>query len=363
MALSSQELNDLRYELSTAAYKCLWYALPFRKGVSEATMQDFSRRTVESRLPRAEMDSILIRYLAVLDRQTGGHLPTLVERYVRETAAVVPPDRQLVFQRLLGDVVRYCGIGDRVVEQAIAIIETEFRSPLLKQDDITRRLDVSPSNFSSRFKKATGQRFEERRRDLRLDEAARLLSEGQPRIKDVWTAVGFNDLSNFDHQFKARFGMTPREFRARGVVTLPPGDWLPPTPQRDPAAGLHRSPIDVLVVDDDESTRLTISRWLRLEGFAVRASPSGKQALDEVGRAMPDSILLDYRMPLMDGLETLRRIRATEGGARPGIALLTVDPDVYEYEDAVKAFDAVIATKLCELEQIEQLAAFLAPVA
>lgn len=67
----------------------------------------------------------------------------------------------------------------------------------------------------------------------------------------------------------------------------------------------------VLVVDDEANIRDLVSQYLRREGFEVTQASSGEEALDSIARAMPDLVILDVRLPGIDGFETLRAIRRT----------------------------------------------------
>jgi CheY-like chemotaxis protein len=58
----------------------------------------------------------------------------------------------------------------------------------------------------------------------------------------------------------------------------------------------------VLVIDDEEGVRLTFSRALRLDGHRVQVAASAEEALGEVELERPDAILLDLRMPLINGI-------------------------------------------------------------
>jgi two-component system nitrogen regulation response regulator GlnG len=66
----------------------------------------------------------------------------------------------------------------------------------------------------------------------------------------------------------------------------------------------------VLVADDEDSVRWVLDRGLRGAGYAVTAVKDGASALREVERGAPDVVLLDVRMPGMDGLTVLARLRA-----------------------------------------------------
>jgi len=65
----------------------------------------------------------------------------------------------------------------------------------------------------------------------------------------------------------------------------------------------------ILVVDDEKNTREALSKILSEDGYDVIAAADGYQALDAVVRDLPDLILADLKMPGMDGLELLSRIR------------------------------------------------------
>jgi DNA-binding response OmpR family regulator len=63
---------------------------------------------------------------------------------------------------------------------------------------------------------------------------------------------------------------------------------------------------DILIVDDEETTRLSLADIFRLEGYSVHSVASGEDALDFLGVEAVDLMILDLKMPGMDGLEVLR---------------------------------------------------------
>ena len=65
----------------------------------------------------------------------------------------------------------------------------------------------------------------------------------------------------------------------------------------------------ILVVDDEESIRFLFKEELEEEGFAVELARNGKEALEKLPAVRPDLITLDIKMPVMDGMEALKRIR------------------------------------------------------
>ena len=69
-------------------------------------------------------------------------------------------------------------------------------------------------------------------------------------------------------------------------------------------------PGGILVVDDNPANLRLMSSVLREAGYAVRVAPGGPQALESVNARLPDLILLDIRMPDMDGFEVCERLKA-----------------------------------------------------
>jgi two-component system OmpR family response regulator len=84
------------------------------------------------------------------------------------------------------------------------------------------------------------------------------------------------------------------------------------------------APRTILLVEHDEGTVTTYARVLRLEGYTVRTALSAEAGLQEVETNPPDAIILDFRMPGMDGLEFLRRLRE-EGLRQLPVAVVTGD--------------------------------------
>ncbi len=88
----------------------------------------------------------------------------------------------------------------------------------------------------------------------------------------------------------------------------------------------------ILIVDDDEGVTQTFARMLRLEGFKVRTALNAQTGLREAEECHPDAIILDLRMPLIDGLGFLRRLREDARNQRTPVAIVTGD---YFLDDAM----------------------------
>jgi two-component system response regulator PrrA len=88
----------------------------------------------------------------------------------------------------------------------------------------------------------------------------------------------------------------------------------------------------ILIVDDDEGVTQTFARMLKLEGFEVRTAINAESGLQVASESQPNAIILDLRMPLVDGLGFLRRLRAQQEQRATPVAIVTGD---YFLEDSV----------------------------
>jgi two-component system, sensor histidine kinase and response regulator len=93
-------------------------------------------------------------------------------------------------------------------------------------------------------------------------------------------------------------------------------------------------PGTVLVVDDNAENRALAQATLEDEGFTVRLATSGAEALEAFEREPADCVLLDIRMPGMDGITVCRRLRELPSGADVPILFLTAQRDVDTFDRA-----------------------------
>ena len=92
-----------------------------------------------------------------------------------------------------------------------------------------------------------------------------------------------------------------------------------------------------LVVDDSRVIRKVARRILEDLGFEVAEAGDGSEALAWCAAVMPDAVLLDWRMPGMDGMEFLRRLRARPGGETPKVIFCTAETEIERIREALDA--------------------------
>jgi DNA-binding response OmpR family regulator len=84
----------------------------------------------------------------------------------------------------------------------------------------------------------------------------------------------------------------------------------------------------ILIVDDDEIVLQTFAKALALEGFDVRVAQSPLTGLEELDEVRPDAILLDLRMPFVNGIGFLYRLRANTAFRHVPVAIITGDSSI-----------------------------------
>ncbi|WP_333587848.1 response regulator [Phenylobacterium sp.] len=113
-----------------------------------------------------------------------------------------------------------------------------------------------------------------------------------------------------------------------------------------------------LIVDDSRVIRKVARRILEDMGFDAAEAADGAEALSWCRTAMPDVVLLDWNMPVMNGLEFLRRLRMEPGGEGPKVIFCTVENETPAIREALaygadeyimKPFDSdIVAAKFAE---------------
>jgi two-component system chemotaxis response regulator CheY len=114
-----------------------------------------------------------------------------------------------------------------------------------------------------------------------------------------------------------------------------------------------------LIVDDSRVVRQIARKILEDLKFTCSEAEDGKKAHDACAKAMPDAVLLDWNMPVMNGIEFLRELRKMPGGDKPKVLFCTTEADLAHIREALaaganeyimKPFDSdIIQTKLSQV--------------
>lgn len=110
-------------------------------------------------------------------------------------------------------------------------------------------------------------------------------------------------------------------------------------------------PYNVLIVDDQPAIRLLLRELFELEGVTVYEAPNGRTAIQQVRRNRVDFILLDLKMPDMDGIEALREIRTFNSSVQ--VAMITAYGDPEKLETAKKLGTLAFFTKPFDIEYVK----------
>jgi two-component system chemotaxis response regulator CheY len=90
-----------------------------------------------------------------------------------------------------------------------------------------------------------------------------------------------------------------------------------------------------LVVDDSRVVRKVARRILEAHGYTVQEAGDGQEALNSCRSGLPDCVLLDWNMPVMDGLTFLRQLRREFGPDNPLVVFCTTENDLAHIEQAI----------------------------
>jgi CheY-like chemotaxis protein len=117
----------------------------------------------------------------------------------------------------------------------------------------------------------------------------------------------------------------------------------------------------VLLVEDNEANRDMLSRRLIRKGYGVVMAEDGAQAVEVASREKPDIVLMDMSLPVIDGWEATRRLKAGEGTRSIPVIALTAHAMSGDREKALEAGCDDYDTKPIELPRLlEKMQALLA---
>jgi two-component system chemotaxis response regulator CheY len=92
-----------------------------------------------------------------------------------------------------------------------------------------------------------------------------------------------------------------------------------------------------LIVDDSRVVRKVARRIVEDLRFEADEAADGQQALETCRKGMPDAVLLDWNMPVMNGIDFLRALRREPGGERPVVVFCTTENDMNHIAEAIRS--------------------------
>lgn len=92
-----------------------------------------------------------------------------------------------------------------------------------------------------------------------------------------------------------------------------------------------------LIVDDSKVIRMVAKKILTELTFSTAEAEDGQAALNYCKSNMPDAVLLDWNMPIMNGIEFLREMRKLPGGDKPVVVFCTTENDIEHIQEAITA--------------------------
>jgi len=101
---------------------------------------------------------------------------------------------------------------DRRIKRVTTVLDLQYRDPP-SVEQLADEVGLSASRLAHVFREEEGKSIQSYVKETRLKMAAMLLLQTHERISQIAYSVGFNDVSNFNHAFKRRFGMSPRQYR------------------------------------------------------------------------------------------------------------------------------------------------------
>ena len=120
--------------------------------------------------------------------------------------------------------------------------------------------------------------------------------------------------------------------------------------------------INCLIVDDSQTVRSSIKGVMQEFSFAIQEASNGEEAFTICSNQMPDLIILDWNMPVMNGIEFLEKLRSHPNGGNPKVIFCTTENELSKVKEALskgadeyvsKPFDRdIIQEKLEELNII-----------
>jgi AraC-like DNA-binding protein len=110
------------------------------------------------------------------------------------------------------------GHNYNTVRDVIRVLAKKYTDPSLDLDQVARELPISPKRLSRILNQQVGISFRQLLRDVRIEEAKRILTARQLSVKEVAARVGFSDSHYFSRSFRESTGLKAREYQARTAL-------------------------------------------------------------------------------------------------------------------------------------------------
>ncbi|MGH9966912.1 MAG: helix-turn-helix transcriptional regulator [Pyrinomonadaceae bacterium] len=111
------------------------------------------------------------------------------------------------------------GYNYNTVREVIRVLAEKYPDPTLDLDQVAREVPISPKRLSRILNQQVGISFRQLLRDMRIEEAKRILTTGQLSVKEVATRVGFADSHYFSRSFRESTGLKARDYQARTALS------------------------------------------------------------------------------------------------------------------------------------------------
>ena len=235
-------------------------------------------------------------------------------QFIFETSAIIPhqifaDDVKLrqIFINLIGNAIKFTNNGGVTVRSRInkgidnichLIVEIADSGPGIPENELGK-LFMQFEQASAGIKKAEGTGL-----GLALSRQLANLMGGEISVKST---VGKGSVFTIDVEIKVLDSEVRGASNAKHVIGI------------DKPKDTYR----VLVVDDKEENRQVIVNFLQLVGFRTNEAINGEDAISKFEQWNPHLILMDIRMPVMDGYEAIRKIKATEKGKQTPVIAVT----------------------------------------
>jgi CheY-like chemotaxis protein len=118
----------------------------------------------------------------------------------------------------------------------------------------------------------------------------------------------------------------------------------------------------ILVAEDNSANRELIREILEVQGYEVLEAVNGLEALEQIEEKSPDLVLMDIQMPLIDGFETVSKLRKDARFAKLPVIALTAYAMAGDEEKALMAgFDGYLSKPMDVNQLLEHLRRFSVP--